>query len=405
MKREVVLLTIEYPDPLLDRELPFLIDAFDAIHILPDRINGQVPIAIEKVRIAPIFNHVSPNLPGWFVLKHLTFIIRLYHWAILKSGFAKVYLRHWKSFFGYLIQEAEKIRPLKKYIEQNKLSNAIFYDFWLVNTTLALAELKRRHLIKRSVARVHGFDLYAERFSESIVPFQEYRIRYLDAVFAISQHGLEYLKSRLPVDVHPKLMISYLGVTANPGVAPQVKSRIEHTIVSCSSLIPLKRVDLLIAALKLTTLDICWIHFGSGPQYAELQEAIKALPANVRTEFKGHVENPLIMDFYRDNYIDLFVSVSEREGLPVSMMEAASHGIPILACDIYAVPEIVMPGTGVLVSKNPYPKEVSEAIEQACHMAFDRDYIKRSCLEKFSAKVNYSNFINNLIKICERGRT
>ena len=73
-----------------------------------------------------------------------------------------------------------------------------------------------------------------------------------------------------------------------------------------------------------------------------------------------------VISFYQDNRIDLFVSLSESEGLPVSMMEAMNHGIPVVSKDVGGVREIVIDGeTGFIVPKESSLEEIAKSINEA----------------------------------------
>jgi glycosyltransferase involved in cell wall biosynthesis len=68
------------------------------------------------------------------------------------------------------------------------------------------------------------------------------------------------------------------------------------------------------------------------------------------------------MEFYRKNHVDLFINVSETEGIPVSIMEAMSFGIPCIATNVGGVNEIVNNTNGFLVKKYFNNDHVSEFI-------------------------------------------
>jgi glycosyltransferase involved in cell wall biosynthesis len=107
--------------------------------------------------------------------------------------------------------------------------------------------------------------------------------------------------------------------------------------------------------------------------------------------------NDHVLDLYQRNFVDLFVSLSESEGLPVSMMEAASFGIPILACAVNGVPEIVTLQTGILVDRGAKPGVICAVLEKTLlEPAFDRESIRLFCQQKFSAERNFTLFANQI---------
>ena len=130
----------------------------------------------------------------------------------------------------------------------------------------------------------------------------------------------------------------------------------EILLVSCSELVPVKRVHLIIDILRHIETPLRWVHFGDGRLMPELKTRVKELPDNINYELRGYVPNQGVLEFYQKNEVDLFVNVSESEGIPVSIMEAISFGIPILATDVGGVHEIVTDKTGVLVDKTFKPK-------------------------------------------------
>jgi N-acetyl sugar amidotransferase len=396
MSKHLVLFTLEYPDPLLDKEIKWLAAEFDTIYLLPGKVR-QADGLPPNVEIHQLFKEVDLNKPLGKLLKHVPLIIRLYTWAIFRSGHWRYYIKYIKSFLGYLLMEAERIEPLKKFIIQRNLQQAIFYDYWLVDSTLALAELKRKGLIRFTIARAHGFDLYHERQFEERVSYQAYRVNFLNSVFAISQHGYDYLLRHLPFHLRSKIKLSYLGTTSNfDGPLPQKKETF-FTVVSCSNLISLKRIGLVIETLALTRLEIYWVHFGDGVMRPMLEEKARLLPGNVHVDFKGRVDNEIVLQFYQSHFVDLFISLSESEGLPVSMMEAISCGIPILACGVNGVPEIVTTETGILLPKEIAPHDVCQALEEVLlRKSFDREQIRDFCRRKFDAEKNFSSFLRQI---------
>ena len=142
-----------------------------------------------------------------------------------------------------------------------------------------------------------------------------------------------------------KMKVRYLGsVRYYWPIAPE-KDRKSFTICTCSGMTKVKRVQIVIRTLALWQGNkIHWVHLGGGPlmeQLRQLAEEKLGKKQNVTYEFTGKLENIEVHKFYRDHYIDLFLNVSESEGLPVSIMEAMSYGIPTMATDVGATREVV----------------------------------------------------------------
>ena len=88
-----------------------------------------------------------------------------------------------------------------------------------------------------------------------------------------------------------------------------------------------------------------------------LQEELKLFPQNAEGYLDGYVPIEQIMNYYRENPVDVIVNVSESEGgSPVSIMEALSCGIPAIATAVGGNPEIVSEQNGILLSANPSPQ-------------------------------------------------
>ena len=62
-----------------------------------------------------------------------------------------------------------------------------------------------------------------------------------------------------------------------------------------------------------------------------LEESIEKLHGNIKVDLMGNLPHEKVMSFYKDYAVNLFVNVSKSEGLPVSIMEAVSFGIPVRA--------------------------------------------------------------------------
>ena len=112
-------------------------------------------------------------------------------------------------------------------------------------------------------------------------------------------------------------------------------------------LVPIKRVDLIlraVAALRDQGVPVRLAVVGDGESRAELEGLARSLELGDAVRFHG---------FARDSApaaagADLAVIASDNEGTPVALIEAGAAGRPSVATDVGGVPDVVVPGTGVL---------------------------------------------------------
>jgi glycosyltransferase involved in cell wall biosynthesis len=292
-------------------------------------------------------------------------------------------------------------RWMKEYLRSARDGRPdVVYSWWSFAEAYGISRALRGTGIP-FVVRAHGYDLFAEQEAVGFVPFQRRTIEQATRVISASLTGADYLCSRYP-DLTGRITTSYLG-TADPGARTEPSADGILRIVTCSSNIPVKRVDLLargLSHLATTQPDIAfhWTHIGSGPLADNLKSLISTLPGLAsQCATTGPLEPAEVKHWYRTHQIDLFVNTSFSEGLPVSLMEAASFGIPMMATSVGGNPEIVNEANGVLLGCSPSPEELSTAIGAFARLTNEERATKRAAsretfLGNFNAEVNYRRF-------------
>lgn len=289
---------------------------------------------------------------------------------------------------------------VKVEINTQGLNNAIFYSYWFDEWVNVLSLLKRSKTINSFITRAHRFDLFEESRPNGVIPFRNFQLKWVDQIYSVSEMGSQYLKQKYPSHKH-KISTSYLG-TYDSGINP-ISNEVFH-IVSCSRLVKVKRLELILTLLKGIDFSqkIVWTHFGDGPLlqiFKEKAEDIMCHNSKIEIVFKGHTHNTELLKFYSCVPISAFINVSTSEGLPVSLMEAASFGIPMIATDVGGTKEIVNNLTGVLISSNPSMKELSEAIDSVksnYQSEAIRQEIRAYWKTHFDARMNYLHFVDQL---------
>ncbi|MDU2648459.1 glycosyltransferase [Anaerococcus vaginalis] len=294
--------------------------------------------------------------------------------------------------------EANKI--LNKY-SKKYLDNSILYSYrFEYQPYVAYLVKKKLNLNSKIVCRAHRFDLYEEKRPTRYIPMREILLSLLDKVYPCSNDGSNYLKNRF-INYSDKIDTKFLG-TIDYGEQNYIKSN-KLRLVSCSNVVPVKRLNLIIEALSLiNSIDIEWTHYGDGIEMEKIKSLSNKLSDNIKVNFKGNVSNQTLMKEYKDGCYDWFINVSTSEGIPVSIMEAMSFGIPCIATDVGGTSEIVDNKNGFLIDKDISSKKLSELIYYIYELSYE-EYIqyrfsaRNTWLNKYNSDKNYKKFVSELI--------
>ncbi len=106
-----------------------------------------------------------------------------------------------------------------------------------------------------------------------------------------------------------------------------------------------KRIHVVLDAVAKMQLGASKMHLalaGSGPAEAELREQVERLKIGDRVTFLGYVDNENLLALRRS--ANLFVIASEADLQSLATMEAMACGLPVIAANSYALPELVHDG-------------------------------------------------------------
>ena len=117
---------------------------------------------------------------------------------------------------------------------------------------------------------------------------------------------------------------------------------------------------------------------GEGPLLDELQDLTRVLKIDQRVSFTGFISQAQLRDIFYASHIFLHPSETgpdgNQEGIPNSMLEAMSSGLPIFATQHGGIPEAIENGaTGVLVPERDAEKLAGALLSGA----ENRDFLSR----------------------------
>lgn len=236
-----------------------------------------------------------------------------------------------------------RARAVRRWLKRNRPETGfVFYSYWLYETAYAAARLQKLFPGSRFFSRCHSFDLYEYRHPNGYLPYRSFLMASADGIFPVSGDAMACLSRQFRGKWDHKLRLMRLGTEdhgRNPEQAPG-----ELTLVSCSNAVAVKRIDRIIDALMHFPMPVRWVHFGDGPLLEQLRLQAGYLPEHICWEMPGAVPNDRLMEFYQSTHVDAFLNVSVCEGIPVSIMEALSFGIPVIATDVGGTRELLTDG-------------------------------------------------------------
>ena len=271
----------------------------------------------------------------------------------------------------------------------------VVYGYWFGAWTLGALLAKGRG-ISAVATRVHGYDLHEERHPAGFHALKRQLAPALDALLPVSVSG-----GRVAVEAFgvPAEVVHHspLG-TAMPVTAARTSAAGHLHLLSIASALQVKRIDRLVDAARVLALarpdlTIHWTHLGGGDLLTELQQRAANPPDNLSVTWTGQVAPERIAEHLAAAPVDLFVNTSESEGVPVSIMEAMAHGVPVVAPDVGAIGEIVPnsgPG-GFLLGAEPGPDEIVAALSawaERCKAPVERDAARRIVADHYDAEAN-----------------
>ena len=327
-------------------ELPYINSFFDEVYIISYHYNNSAHFNSNdhvfeiKIKYGNVF---SLGFIKWFFGSDVRQEIRD-HISFSFMGLKRL-ARVIK--YGVFLKEAKKI------IKNRNIpltSSTVIYSFWLTEGAYATAYLGD-HFGLKTISRAHGFDLYEERNARNYIPFRRAIATKMSDIYFISKDGKDYFEKKYSkYGIKSRLKISHLG-TVDRGVLAYHDNGNKIIFASCSSVISIKRIDLIIRELSKLSFPFIWYHIGDGYLMKEIKIMAESYLPHGSYFLMGKIDNNKIVDFYKEHYVDYFINMSDHEGVPVSIMEAMSAGIPVIARDVGGTREIVNSSTGYLIKE------------------------------------------------------
>lgn len=211
------------------------------------------------------------------------------------------------------------------------------------------------------IATVHGSDIHTNPHCNVGIQMCTAEIlEKADRVLTVSGSLASDVSAFSP-DCSPQ--VAYLGVDSGEFSPPRNQAETRRKlnlpengvgVCSISRLTTEKNVSNLIDSFE-TVLKYakqeCWLVLvGDGPDRETVRDQIKKRGLETNIYLVGAQSHSEVPDWLRA--ADIFVLASKSEGLPNSVLEAMSSGLPVVAYSVGGIPEAVTPDCGYLLPTN-----------------------------------------------------
>lgn len=415
-KRVLIIISTQFPygksEDFLSNELNY-INGFDEIICFPILVYGLKElddiIYPQSNRLVTFYNSIISYKKILRALK-LSFLIFTQlstYGELLNLLFTgRFSIRNFKQLFSFLFIGYNAIDDIGNIIKRKyQDSDVVFYSYWMHIGAFAIIALQQKLInvinIEKLITRCHRFDLYEYANKGNYLPMRSLIFSRISEIHSISDDGIKYLKATYSNLDESKIELSRLG-TIDRGVKIFPRSSTLY-LVSCSWMRPVKRVASIVDAIAGLSIKLDWVHYGDGEEFSKIEKLVGQINNPlISCTLKGACKNERVLEEYASTHYDVFINVSENEGVPVSIMEAMSFGKIIIATDVGGTSEIVEHGVnGFLLSKDFTNEELITIINKIASLDVNQfdvmcQHSRRIWEEKCNAEFNYNKFYKNL---------
>ena len=341
----------------VDSELPALLTTFGRIILLPvnpstrrDGYADRLPAGVEVDWSISESRAMHSRLAKLRWLAHPE-VLRA---AVDVTREAKT-VKQWVKGIFQSLNAMELSRQLRRIIRREGLTpeQTTIYSLWFLNAAAGASRLGREGW--KVATRAHLSDLYDDRLIFRSRRVRDRVLRGVGKVISISRRGREYLVQRYPEHAAKFVNIPLGSSRLFEPSLPEARRDGPVRFVTASRMTSLKRLDVVMETLDrvaalLPHMELEWTLIGDGESRPDLErKAGEIRHANLKVRMPGMMRNAEIQRLYAKTPPHWFIMMSESEGMPVSLGEAMSYGVPVLTTDVGDIGEMVTPECALIL--------------------------------------------------------
>ncbi len=212
----------------------------------------------------------------------------------------------------------------------------LLHAHFATESCAAARELALRHGVPFTFTS-HGYDIYRK-------PPRDYAARAAaaQAVITVSKANADYISRAFAVP-SAKIKVIPCGVDLQKFKPARPSSNAGWPLIVCvARQVAVKNLAVLLrscALLRRRGRPFRCVLVGDGPCRADLEALREDLGLGDVLRFAGSLEHSAVLRYWQQAAVGVLTSNSE--GMPVSLMEAAACGVPVVATAVGGVPELV----------------------------------------------------------------
>jgi N-acetyl-alpha-D-glucosaminyl L-malate synthase BshA len=229
---------------------------------------------------------------------------------------------------------------------------------------------------KPYVVTLHGSDVTILGSDPAYEPVNTYSVESADAVTAVSRFMAEEAKNNLGIEHEIRVIPNFVDTELykpDACIDPERAESKDIVVGHVSNFRPVKRIEDLIYAMCVVTKKapgVRLILVGDGPERHRIERLIDKLD----------LRHSILLDGYRSDIperlkcMDTLVLCSETESAPLTILEAMSSGLPVVATNVGGIPEMVEHGRNGFLVPLKHPEDIAERLLE---LNADREKMRR----------------------------
>lgn len=229
-------------------------------------------------------------------------------------------------------------------------------------------------------------------------------------VRCIAEDGRRDLLALIGEGYKDKVQVMHMGVRLpeESQISKPQTQKGKFVLASLGDFIPKKGQKFLIEAISLLVKrgveNILCLLIGDGPLEKKLRHKVDQLGLEKIVVFTGRLPHSELLAMWEKGAIDAVVMPSitapdgDKEGIPVALMEAMAHRIPVIATDTGGIPELLSPETGILVPEKS-PEALATAILRLMNDEGLGNRLSQNGFKRIEAKFELGKIVQSLLQL------